>query len=168
MDSKTQSKVLERRRLKAGRLLLKGVAQIDVARRFGVAKSTVSGWHAKLERGGLDALRATGLRGRPAALDEADRKGLGKLLLKGPRAAGFTTDVWTLRRVRALVKREIRVVLSESQIWRVLRGMGFSPQKPAKRALQRDENKAREWQTQRWPALKKRFIAEFRGRRRGF
>lgn len=155
MDNKTQSKELERQRLKAGRLLLNGVSQVEVARRVGVAKSTVSGWNAKLEQGGLDALRATGLRGRPASLDERDRKRLGKMLLKGPMAAEFATDVWTLPRVRELVKREFGVVLSESQIWRVLRAMGFSPQKPSKRALQRDEEKAGEWKTKRWPALKK-------------
>jgi len=155
MDNKTQGKELERRRLKAGRLLLKGVPQAEVARKIGVAKSTVSGWNARLEQDGLDGLRATGLRGRPASLDDADRKRLAKLLVKGPMAADFATDVWTLPRVRQLVKREFGVGLSESQIWRVLRDMGFSPQKPSKRAMQRDEKKAREWKTKRWPALKK-------------
>ena len=60
MEKKTQGKELERRRLKAGPLLLKGVPQAEVARKVGVAESTVSGWNARLEQHGLDGLRATG------------------------------------------------------------------------------------------------------------
>ena len=64
--SEMESKLLQRRRFRAGRLLERGVAQAEVARRVGVTRTTVSQWNAQLKAGGLDALRAAdgvGLRG---------------------------------------------------------------------------------------------------------
>ena len=155
MDSKTQCKELEKRRLRAGRLLLKGVAQAEVARRVEVARSAVCGWAKRLEAGGLDALRSRGLRGRPKSLDKQDLHELKKVLLKGALASGFATEVWTLGRVRTVLAERFGVRLSQSQVSRVLAGMGFSCQRPTRRALQRDERAVRQWKTQRWPALKK-------------
>jgi len=155
MDSKTQCRELEKRRLRAGRLLLKGIPQAEVARRVGVARSTVCGWARRLERGGLDALRSTGPRGRPRSLDDADLRELKRVLLKGALASGFATELWTLGRIRKVVADRFGVRLSESQISRILSKMGFSCQRPARRALQRDEGAVREWKRKRWPALKK-------------
>ena len=155
MGNKEELKSLERRRLKAGRLLLKGIPQAEVARRIGVARSTVCGWAQRLEQGGLDALRSRGLRGRPASLGTSDRKQLQQLLLAGAMAEGFPTEVWTLPRVRTVVTKHFEVTLSEPQIWRVLRAMGFSPQRPARRARQRDDEAVEVWKKETWPTLKK-------------
>lgn len=155
MDSKVQSKELERRRLRAGRLLLKGMSQAEVARRVGVGRSTVCGWQKRLSVEGLEGLRASGLRGRPGSADERVRRDLKKVLLKGALASGFATEMWTLGRVRSVLEEQFAVKLSESQISRVLGEMGFSCQRPARRALQRDEQAVRQWKTKRWPALKK-------------
>ncbi len=155
MDARVQSEQLEQRRLEAGRLLRAGYKQIKVARTLWLGKSTVSDWAKRLEQGGLRALHARGLRGRPASLTPLDRARLRRLLLKGALAAGFATELWTLPRVAELVRREFQVKLSEPQIWRVLRAMGFSPQRPAKRAWERDEAAIRRWKTKRWPRVKK-------------
>jgi transposase len=155
MDSKTQGKELEKRRLRAGRLLLKGLPQAEVARRVDVARSTVCGWARRVESGGLDALRSSGLRGRPSSLAKGELRELKQVLLKGALASGFPTEVWTLGRVRMVLSEQFGVELSESQVSRVLAGMGFSCQRPARRALQRDERAVREWKTKRWPTLKK-------------
>ena len=136
MEAKEQSEQLQTRRLEAGRLLKAGHAQIEVARQLGVAKSTVSGRAKRVEQGGLRALRARGLR-------------------KGALAVEFATELWTLPRVAEWVDREFRVRLSEPQIWRVLRSSEFSAQRPAKRALERDETAIQRWKQRRWPALKK-------------
>ena len=154
MDSKTQCKELERLRLRAGRLLLKGVPQAEVARRLGVARSTACGWARQLERGGLAALRSRGLRGRPPSLDQADLRELKRILVKGALASGFATELWTLGRIRKIVAEHFGVRLSESQISRILSAMGFSCQRPAGRALQRDEQAVRRWNTRRWPRAK--------------
>ena len=66
-------KELEKRRLRAGRLLPKGVAQVEVARQLGVAKSTISGWAKRVDSGGLDALRSVRGLGRPPGFDLSQR-----------------------------------------------------------------------------------------------
>jgi transposase len=150
-----KQKELEKRRLRAGRLLLKGVAQVEVARRVGVAKSTVSGWAKRLEAGGVDALRSTRALGRPASLGPGQRAELIRALKQGAMAHGFATELWTLPRVGRLIEERFGLRYSEPHVWRILRQLGFSPQRPSKRALERDEGAIREWKRSRWPKVKK-------------
>ena len=150
-----KQKELEKRRLRAGRMLLRGVAQVEVSRRVGVAKSTVSGWAKQVEAGGLDALRSTTPLGRPAGLGRGQRTALARALKQGAMAHGFATELWTLPRVARLIEEQFGLRYSEPHVWRLLRQLGFSPQRPSKRALERDEQAIREWKHKRWPALKK-------------
>src|SRR5690606_12954846 len=120
-------------RLRAGRLLLKGVPQVEVAERVGVAKSTVSGWAQRVHEGGLDALRSEHPLGRPAGLDAKQRAELVRTLKAGALAHGFATELWTLPRVRRLIKDVFGLRYSEPHVWRLLRKLGFSPQRPSKR-----------------------------------
>jgi transposase len=154
--SKTEQegRLLQRRRLRAARLLLKGVAQAEVARRVGVTRTTVSEWNEKLQDGGLEALRRRP-RGRPAGLDGAQRGELAKYLRDGALAAGFATELWTLSRVGQLIEQHFARRYSESQVWRILMSLGFSCQRPSGRALERDESAIQRWKRERWPALKK-------------
>ena len=110
MAKGNKQKELEKRRLRAGRLLLKGTRQVEVVRRLGVAKSSVSGWAKRVDEGGLDALRSEGGLGRPAGLDAADRSALAAALKEGVMAHGFPTELWTLPRVRRLIESESVVV----------------------------------------------------------
>src|SRR6185437_3093668 len=66
---------LQRRRLRAGRLLLRGVPQAEVARRVEVTRTTVSAWNEQLESGGLEALKRRP-RGRPGGLDAQQKSEL--------------------------------------------------------------------------------------------
>lgn len=152
---KDKQKALEKRRLRAGRMLLRGVAQVEVARRVGVAKSTVSGWAARVEAGGLDALRSVSALGRPAGLDHRQRAALVRALKEGAMRHGFATELWTLPRVARLVETQFGVRYSEPHVWRLLRQLGFTPQRPSKRALERNEPAISEWKRKRWPTLKK-------------
>lgn len=152
--SQKKSKELQRRRLRAGRLLSRGVAQAEVARRLGVSRATVSSWNERLEQGGAEALRARP-RGRPAGLDAAQRRELMRTLTAGALAEGFPTDLWTLSRVGSLIERRFSRRYSESQVWRILVSLGFSCQRPTSKALERDEAAIRRWKRVRWPALKK-------------
>ncbi|SAL66484.1 transposon protein [Caballeronia terrestris] len=77
------------------------------------------------------------------------------MLVKGALAAGFPTEVWTVKRVRVLIEREIGVKKSNIGGWELLRRPGFSPQKPEKRALRRDEQAIVTWKRKSWSALKK-------------
>jgi transposase len=145
---------LQRRRLRAGRLLLRGVAQAEVARRVGVTRTTASDWNAKLLDGGLGSLKRRP-RGRPAGLDGAQRRTLVRHLKKGALAEGFATELWTLPRVGQLIAKRFGRRYSESQVWRILMSLGFSCQRPSGRALERNESAIKKWKQQRWPTLKK-------------
>ena len=77
-------------------------------------------------------------------------------LLEGPTAHGFGTALWTLKRVRVFIEREFGVRYSDVHVWRLLGQMGFSSQKPERRALERDEAAIEAWKKRTWPALKKK------------
>lgn len=94
--------------------------------------------------------------GRPGVFDDKDRARLAKLLLQGAMANGFLTELWTLARVATLIEREFGRAFSISYVWRLLRDLGFSSQRPVGRAAQRNEQGILEWKAKRWPTLKKR------------
>ena len=152
--SDKQSRALQRRRMRAGRLLLRGMAQADVARKIGVSRTTVSVWNEQLGTGGLQGLKRRP-RGRPSGLDGPQKVELVRRLKEGALARGFATELWTLRRVGQLIEEQFGRRYSESQVWRILVGLGFSSQRPTGRALERDEGAIRRWKRERWPALKK-------------
>lgn len=145
-----------KRRLRAGRMLIAGKRPAEIASALGVARQTVYTWKALLDEGGIDALRAVPGRGRQAKLSEAEFAGLRRALLQSPTEHGFGTELWTLKRVGILIRRMYGVAYSQTQVWRILGGLGFSPQKPDKRAIERDEDAVRRWKRSTWPALKKK------------
>ena len=150
LDEATKKRVL------AGRLLLKGKKPAEVALTVGVARQTVYTWKALLDEGGIDALRAVLSRGRPPRLDEAALEGLRRVLLQKPTEHGFGTELWTLKRVGVVIQRLYGVKFSQTQIWRLLGALGFSVQKPDRRAIERNEDTVRSWKRSTFPALKKK------------
>lgn len=151
---KRDLKALQRRRLRAARMLEKGVPEAEVARELGVSRQSVNTWASLLAEGGKEALKSRPL-GRPGSFDAAARRKLAGLLKRGACAAGFPTELWTLPRVRSLIANEFGFKYSEVHVWRLLREMGFSCQRPTGRAIQRDEQAIRKWKRCQWPALKK-------------
>lgn len=143
-----------RKRVRAGRLMLSGKTPAEAAKAVGVARQTAYTWKARLDEGGIDALRAMAT-GRPAQLDAKQIDALRTGILQGPLAHGFGTELWTLKRVRELIERLYGVRFSEVHVWRLLGAMGFSSQKPDRRALERDEAAVLTWKRKTWPALKK-------------
>jgi transposase len=151
---------LEERRLAAARLLRAGRrSQAEIARRLGVSDATVSRWRAHLTTHGPAGLRRRAHTGRRSRLTEANWTRLGALLRAGPRAAGFETEQWTLRRVAALIHREFGVRYHFRSLGRALHAHGFSPQRPVPRAAERDEALVRAWLRRDWPAVKKKLAA---------
>jgi transposase len=157
MGAKRDLQAMEERRIEGARLLKRRVSQAEVARRLGVSRQAVSNWARQLAEfnGAVGKLKAKPL-GRPKQLDTSQCAALSRLLLKGALAAGFPTELWTVKRVRALVKREFGVAYSNTGGWELLRSLGFTPQRPDKRALQRDEQAIVQWKHKTWPALKKK------------
>ena len=145
-----------KKRLRAGRMLLTGKRPAEVALVVGVARQTVYTWKRLLDEGGIEALRAVPGRGRPAKLDEVQLEAVRLAVLQKPTEHGFGTDLWTLKRVGSVIKRLHGVQFGQTQIWRILGALGFSAQKPEKRAIERNEKGVRSWKRSTWPALKKK------------
>lgn len=70
---------------------------------------------------------------------------LREALPAGPAAAGFGADPWTLKRVRLLIEKRFGIRYSDVNVWRILGAMGFSSQKPEKRAIERNEEAVVHW-----------------------
>jgi transposase len=147
---------LEQRRLEAAELLRQGLHQAEVARRVGVHRQSVSRWAEELRQGGKRALRKAGRAGRRPRLRPEDLRRIEKGLKRGPQALGYETSLWTSWRVAHLIERECGVKYHPVQAWRILRQLGWSCQRPVGRALERDEDKIRQWKQQRWPEIKKK------------
>jgi transposase len=147
---------LEQRRLRAARLLNKGVHQSEVARQVGAHRQSVSRWAQQLEAAGVSGLRKAGRAGRKPRLGVEDLEKIEQGLKHGPEALGYETGLWTSWRVAHLIEQECGVRYHPSQAWRILRQLGWSCQRPSGRALERDEEKIRVWKQKRWPELKKR------------
>lgn len=154
---KAKSKIDEavKRRVRAGRLLLAGKSPPEVARMVGAPRQTVYRWQKVLKVGGIEALRDMSKGGRPAQLGAAELSQLYVALLEGATAHGFATPLWTLKRVRLWIERELGVQYSEVHVWRLLGQLGLSNQKPDRRALERDAVAIESWRKRAWPALKK-------------
>jgi len=145
-----------KKRVRAGRMLLAGKRPAEAASAVGVARQTVYTWKRILDEDGLDALRAVPGRGRPAKLDEGQLEEVRRAVLQKPTEHGFGTDLWTLKRVGVVIKRLHGVQFGQTQIWRILGALGFSAQRPEKRAIERDEDVVRTWKRRTWPGLKKK------------
>ena len=149
-------KALERRRMQAARLLEKGYSEAEVARRVGVHRQSVNRWAKELAAGGRTALRRAGRAGRKPRLTAADLRCIEEALKRGPEALGYGSSLWTSWRVADLIEQECGVRFSTGHVWRILRDeLGWSPQRPTGRALERDEAAIRRWKRKRWPELKK-------------
>ena len=146
---------LERRRMQAARLLEEGFSEAEVARQVGVHRQSVNRWAKQLSSGGRSALKRAARTGRPPRLSAADLRRIEQGLKRGPEALGYGTSLWTAWRVADLIERECGVKYSTVHAWRVLRSLGWTPQRPTRRALERDEEAIRRWKRKRWPELKK-------------
>ena len=136
---------LEKRRFEAMRMLDQGLNQSEKARRLKVARQTVSEWRRQYRQQGAAALRRAGRAGRKPLLNAAQRERLTALLLEGPEAHGFPTPLWTCPRVARLIRDEFGVAYHEGHVWKVLRGLGWSPQRPVGQARERNDKAVRTW-----------------------
>lgn len=152
---KGSADLLEDRRRRALALLDAGHSLNEVGRRIGCNASSVMRWRDVRRRGGIEALKVRFSPGRPWKLDQAERKRLLRLLLKGSMAYGYRTNLWTTARIAELVEREFGVRYHRDHIGRLMHSLGWSPQKPERRALERDEKEIARWKQKQWPRIKK-------------
>jgi len=154
---------LEDRRKQAAKLFRAGESLASVARVLGVSRQSVSRWYRDWRQGGIGSLRAAGRAGRKPKLGQRQLHRIDRALREGARAHGFGTDLWTLPRVAAVIERLTDVRYHPGHAWKILGAMGWTLQKPARQARERNEEAVRQWVSERWPAVKKTPGVEKRG-----
>ncbi len=148
---------LEKRRIEAVRLVVEeGLSQAEAARRVQAAQQSVSGWVRRYHQDGRAGLAQAGRAGRKPLLSDAQLAELERLLLEGPEAHGFPTPLWTCPRVARLIRDRCGVRYHEGHVWKLLRALHWSPQRPVGKARERNEQAIREWRKKTWPGIKKK------------
>lgn len=148
-------KSLEKRRRRAMALLSQGLSLNEVARRVKASVASVHRWQQASRAGGSSALDPKPVPGRPDKLTDEQRERLLELLVEGAVASGFPNEMWTLKRIRSVIRREFGVKYHRSHIWKILQACGWSCQVPERRAIQRDEAAIERWKNETWPEIKK-------------
>ena len=146
---------LQARRDRAEALFEEGVRQAEIARRLDVSQASVCRWHQSWKRKGASGLELLGRLGRPGEMTQAQEVRLQKTLLEGAAAWGFSTDLWTLPRIAEVIKQSFDVTYHPGHVWKVMRRLGWSLQRPTTRARERDEPAIARWSREDWPRLKK-------------
>jgi transposase len=149
----------EQRRLAAAQDLLEGeVSQAEIAEEHGVTLSAVSKWKSTLEEDGIEELESTneeGNQGPDSQLNEQDREQLVELLEEGAESRGWETDLWTAKRVAALIEQKFDIDFTPRHCSRILRELGYRPVKPRETAAEKDPAEKRRWLKEEGEQLKK-------------
>lgn len=155
MRPKGSAAVLEGRRRQAVALLEAGLSLNAAARRLGCAPSSVMRWRNGVRCRGERGFQVGASPGRPPKLTAGQRRRLVRPLLQGSRAQGYRTDLWTTARVAEVIQRHFGVQYHPDHVGRLLHVLGWSVQKPERRALQRDEAAIAQGKRETWPRVKK-------------
>lgn len=145
----------EYRRLLAWRMYTMGYRQIDIAATLQVTKGAISQWIKRATHQGAASLCKRKSDGPKPRLTQAQLQQLPDLLHQGAQAYGFRGEVWTRERVAKVIQKEFGVSYSHAHISKVLKKIGWSKQKPLKRAIQRNQEAIARWQQDTLPDLKK-------------
>ena len=155
MRLKGSAAILLARRMKAIRLLEEDLSLNEIARRIGCNASSVMRWRDRWLSGGAEGLQVRVSPGRPSRMSRAEKRRLLRCLVRGPLEFGWTTDIWTTRRIVALIKNEFGISYHFTHVARLLHALGWSPQKPERRALERNEAAIQKWKDTTWKRVKK-------------
>ena len=153
--SRRDAQAMEVRRLSAIPLLRAGESLSSIARRLNVSRQAVFVWARQLRQRGRAGLRRRPRPGRPPKLARTQLAQVPRLLAQGAEAHGFSTSLWTTERVADLIWRRFQVRYDRDHVCRLLHHFGWSWQKPARRARERDEAAIQRWVQQTWPQIKK-------------
>lgn len=147
-------KEMEARRLRAVPYFKKGWSLRRIGAKLGVSPIAVHQWKAAWKQSGQAGLFA-GKYGPVSLLSPKREQVVSRKILQGAAAHGFSGDFWTLARLTHAVRSWTGVIYRERSVWHVLRRLGFSCQKPVKRAVERDEQAIATWLSTTWTEVKK-------------
>jgi len=143
------------RRTRAVALLRRGHSYQAVARVVQSSISSLVRWMQSFRRKGKAGLKPRPTPGRPPEMSGPQKGELIDLLRRGARAAGYSTEMWTTRRVAEQIQRHWGISYHPGHVWKILIALGWSCQKPERRAIQRNPRKIRQWKQRDWPRIKK-------------
>jgi transposase len=152
---KGSADLIRDRRQRALALLDEGLSLNEVARQIGCNASSVMRWRDARRRRGSKGLEVGFSPGRPPRLDRKQRTSLLRVLLKGSLAEGYRTDLWTTARIAEVIRRRFGVKYHRDHVGRLMHQLGWSAQKPERRAVERDEEAIQQWKKKDWPRVKK-------------
>ncbi|MFN9602154.1 MAG: winged helix-turn-helix domain-containing protein [Pirellulaceae bacterium] len=155
MRTKGSAEELEARRLRAFALFKKGLTPTQVAEQIGVTRQTAQRWKGLIRDGGKKALNSIPQHVPTCRLTEEQQADLSKIIQSGATAAGFSTDLWTTKRLAEVVRKRFKIKYHPDHLGRLLHQLGFSCQKPAKKAREQRPEEANQWRRQSWPRVKK-------------
>ena len=154
-DGRTMDhQALEAIRIQAVQRVEAGESPEDVIRVLGFTRTVIYDWLAKYRQGGVDALRAKAIPGRPPRLEGKQLRWLHTAITtKNPLQYRFEFALWTRGMVRELIRERWGVRLSEVSVGRLLKKLGLSPQKPLRRAYEQDPERVQAWLAKDFPKI---------------
>lgn len=152
----------QKRRIAAAELFEAGKTRAEVARILKVTWRTTHSWYQQWRIGGAPSLNTKGKPGPELKFNDHEVETLRGHLVLGAMAQGYSNELWTLRRVGRLVRDTLQKKASPSEIWRLLRRMNWSPQKPERKARERNPEKIQQWKEEAWPKLREKARLEER------
>jgi len=154
---KLSHETLEEIRIRAVQRVGAGESPEVVVKALGFSRASIYSWLSAYREGGIDALKAKKLEGRPTKLSGKHIRVLYRYIAnKTPLQFKFAFALWTLALVRDLIRTKFGISLSEVSVGRLLRKLGLSPQKPLWRAYQQDPKKVEEYLREEFPRIKER------------
>jgi transposase len=148
--------VLEARRQRAINMIKEGRKKARVAEELNVSRAAVTVWWNKYSDKSGNGIAKKPRPGRPPKVQQEKIATLPELLKKGAVAYGYSTDLWTTKRVAELIKREFGVSYDRDHISKILHRLGLSWQRPERKAIERNETGIKSWIQHKWPAIKKK------------
>jgi len=149
------SQQLEKRRRYAVKLIKSKKSFSAAARAVSASVSSAHRWWQAYRKHGIKGLSSRPVKGRNPKLSKPEQEELLQLLSKGSLAFGYKTDLWTLKRICKLIKKQFGVSYHPGHVWKILINLNWSWQKPEPKALQRDERAIEYWKRYKWPTIKK-------------
>ena len=159
IDGRTlDHKTLEHIRIQAVRRVIEDKEKPSVVmENFGLCRTTIYPWLREYQEGGWDALAESIAQGpEPKMSDQQKERVKGWILGKDPRQHGFDFGLWTRRIVQQLIQEKMGIELGLTSVGKLLAGLDITPQKPLRRAYERDPQAVQLWLDETYPALMKR------------
>jgi transposase len=147
---------LEARRLRAIEMIKEGKKKVRISEELNVSRAAVTVWWNKYSDKGNIGIAKKQRPGRPPKVSRENIATLPELLKKGAVEYGYSTDLWTTKRVAELIKKEFGVSYDRDHISRILHQLGMSWQRPERKAIERNEAGIKRWIQHKWPAIKKK------------